>query len=722
MLPYELLVTDNVGNTFTAASGNVAQIPDITPPTFVAASTNVAGTQLAISMSENLDGTATTPASAFTVTYNGVVQPTPSGITVSGSTVTLDLVHPPNNSQVVQVRYSQPSASGDRMRDHAAPTKNETANFGPVAVVNNTPDSVAPRITSASANGVDDHARVRRRLGRGGSGRQRLHGHVRRDAPHGHRGRDERQPDHADDRARSREQRQRRRSATPYLPLNALHDATGNNTALFTFAAANQTPAVVPPASGGGGSGVAVGAPAFISSAPDDGSTVRLVSTVTLAANESVSWKDVSVTRPDGSVTQLADGAGQSATWSFATTGEGLYVVRGTISADGQTSDVLSHFTIWTPPATGPSAPPAVQKNGFAFAAGEAQSADAQTTITWPAGAFSDSVVVEIAPKPASTLPSLPKNADVVKVSAFMRSTHAPVTELGGIVDVRFSNASQGANPGYSPDGSAWRDIAQLPTLNLPDGQQDGWFRDSDGSIHVLTRHLSYYALVGQEVSTKLAMRIMTARRLWLHNRTFVAVRMELSAPARVTGNFVAPDGAVVPGQTIKTPTRRAGVTILRVPLRVTRTGIYRLQMHAEGAGQVVNRTAKLNFMPSKPASPVWQNGALRVAVIRGTRGLGSLAGRLGKHFVVRRTSDAELYDVLDTRYGTAAAAIVVDLGTVPTYTLAEMHALLPEVQIVGLTSTPAKAAYYRRIGVSALLPRAASAAQVAHAVASATR
>ena len=37
-------------------------------------------------------------------------------------------------------------------------------------------------------------------------------------------------------------------------------------------------------------------------------------------------------------------------------------------------------------------------------------------------------------------------------------------------------------------------------TLNLPDGQADGWFRDSDGTVHVLTRHLTYFALVGQQV------------------------------------------------------------------------------------------------------------------------------------------------------------------------------------------------------------------------------
>jgi hypothetical protein len=238
----------------------------------------------------------------------------------------------------------------------------------------------------------------------------------------------------------------------------------------------------------------------------------------------------------------------------------------------------------------------------------------------------------------------------------------------------------------------------------------------------VLSTHLSYFALVGQQVSTDLAMRIMTVRRLWLRNRSFVAVRMLLTAPARVTGVFVAPDGSRVPGQTITTPTRHAGVTILRVRLRITQPGLYKLQMHAEGAGQVVDRTAKINFMPTRPATPIWQDGALRVAIVRGAGGLSSLTRLLGKHFVVRRIADAGLYDVLDTANRTSAAAVVVDLGSVPTYTLAELHALLPEVQIVGLTASPAKAAYYRRIGVSALLPRTASAARVAHAVKSLVR
>src|SRR6266568_6731162 len=133
---------------------------------------------------------------------------------------------------------------------------------------------------------------------------------------------------------------------------------------------------------------------------------------------------------------------------------------------------------------------------------------------------------------------------------------------------------------------------------------------------------------------------------------------MLLTAPARVTGFFVAPDGSTVAGQSIKTPTRHSGVTILRVPLQITRPGLYKLQMHAEGAGQTVNRTAKIRFLSTRPTSPVWQDGAPRVAVVRGAKGLGSLDRLLGKRFVVRRISDAALYDVVDTKSPTAAAVV----------------------------------------------------------------
>src|SRR6266480_1660841 len=120
--------------------------------------------------------------------------------------------------------------------------------------------------------------------------------------------------------------------------------------------------------------------PAFVSSSPNDGSTVRAVSTITLTASQSADWTNMNVTWPDGSVTALPDASGQAATWAFAPTAEGLYVIRGTLSGGGGTDDVLSHFTIWAPGTGGSNGTvPEVQKNAVPFAPGELESSDGLT-------------------------------------------------------------------------------------------------------------------------------------------------------------------------------------------------------------------------------------------------------------------------------------------------------------------------------------------------------
>jgi hypothetical protein len=81
-------------------------------------------------------------------------------------------------------------------------------------------------------------------------------------------------------------------------------------------------------------------------------------------------------------------------------------------------------------------------------------------------------------------------------------STHPPVFSLNGVAGIRFPHATAGSRALTSQDGTTWREIPQLPTLSLPAGQTDGWFADSDGTIHVLTRHLTFYALVGPQAST----------------------------------------------------------------------------------------------------------------------------------------------------------------------------------------------------------------------------
>jgi hypothetical protein len=222
----------------------------------------------------------------------------------------------------------------------------------------------------------------------------------------------------------------------------------------------------------------------------------------------------------------------------------------------------------------------------------------------------------------------------------------------------------------------------------------------------VLSRHLTFFAVLEPSASTTLKLQVMTPRRLWLRNRPYMAVRILLTGPARVTGSFVGADGSVVPGQVVKTPTRHAGATVLRVPVRVSKPGVYRLQLHADGLGQVVDRTARIRFVATRPASPLWQDaGTLQVVVINGVRlGRTTLGKALGPNYVVRTVSDAELYAAVNPNDPHGAAAVVVDLGTVPLPSLASLHALLPELRIIGVTDDRALAADAHRAGIQTVL------------------
>src|SRR5439155_1205834 len=96
---YRSVVTDHVGNSAVLGSADVVQVPDITPPSFVSATTNAAGTTLTIELSEPVDSGATTQPGAFTITYDGVAQPAPTSVSITGSTVVLGLASPPSRTR-----------------------------------------------------------------------------------------------------------------------------------------------------------------------------------------------------------------------------------------------------------------------------------------------------------------------------------------------------------------------------------------------------------------------------------------------------------------------------------------------------------------------------------------------------------------------------------------------------------------------------------------------
>jgi hypothetical protein len=60
---------------------------------------------------------------------------------------------------------------------------------------------------------------------------------------------------------------------------------------------------------------------------------------------------------------------------------------------------------------------------------------------------------------------------------------------------------------------------------------------------------------------------------------------------------------------------------------------------------------------------------------------------------------------------------VVVDLATVPLPSLASLHAVVPELRIVGLTHDRRLAAAARRIGIDVLVTTRADAPALPHAI-----
>jgi hypothetical protein len=145
---------------------------------------------------------------------------------------------------------------------------------------------------------------------------------------------------------------------------------------------------------------------------------------------------------------------------------------------------------------------------------------------------------------------------------------------------------------------------------------------------------------------------------------------------------------------------------------------VYRLQVHADGIGQVVNKTARIRFLQRRPLR-VWQDShRLRVTMVQGVRVRRSALGdALGATWAVDTVADADLYSAVDPQNRTASAAVVVDLATVPLPSLASLHAVLPELRIVGLTHDRRLAAAARRIGIDVLVTTRADAPALPHAI-----
>ena len=119
--------------------------PDTTAPELETAVAD--GDTLVLTYGENLDEGSVPGAGAFTVRSGGTSRPV-SGVSVSGSTVTLTLSSPVGHDETVTVSYAVPSSNP--LRDEA---ENPVAALTDHGVRNDTPDTTAPELETAVADG-----------------------------------------------------------------------------------------------------------------------------------------------------------------------------------------------------------------------------------------------------------------------------------------------------------------------------------------------------------------------------------------------------------------------------------------------------------------------------------------------------------------------------------------------------------------------------------------
>jgi hypothetical protein len=202
----------------------------------------------------------------------------------------------------------------------------------------------------------------------------------------------------------------------------------------------------------------------------------------------------------DGLPTVLPTISGTHVNFPTGALSDGPHTLSATLTdLSGKTSPVLLHFTIYTP-GTVPTVP-YVEKNTRLPNSTTLVAADGNTTVTMPDHAWSPTVnpgdwlVLKVAPEAPASVSSTMSIQSAVDVSARWALAGSPVHQFSSPLEIDL-NAT---DPSFIPatdDGSGWRLIRAMPTAGqLPADWSDGFWR-TDGVVHVLTRHLTLFALV----------------------------------------------------------------------------------------------------------------------------------------------------------------------------------------------------------------------------------
>ncbi|HVP75879.1 MAG TPA: Ig-like domain-containing protein, partial [Gaiellaceae bacterium] len=237
--------------------------------------------------------------------------------------------------------------------------------------------------------------------------------------------------------------------------------------------------------------------PSIVSSAPVDGTSPQSANSISFDASEIVTLSGVTL---DGASTVAPTITGTHVDFTTGALTPGPHTLAGTLDdTAGKSTPFRIHFTVY-PTATTPA--PYTEKNASLAHSTTLDSADGNSSLTMPANAWtggnpSDWLVIRVAPEQPSAAPatSMPLTS-VVDASAYWALAGGLVHSFAQPLDVQIDGAG-GGSLAATYDGTSWRMIQQVPTAGqLPNGWTDGYWV-AGGTMHILTRHLSLFALTG---------------------------------------------------------------------------------------------------------------------------------------------------------------------------------------------------------------------------------
>jgi hypothetical protein len=254
-------------------------------------------------------------------------------------------------------------------------------------------------------------------------------------------------------------------------------------------------------------------APALVTSVPSDGELVAAAGSLVVTATENLSG--IANATIDGAAAPAPLLAGATATYAAAFAAGPHTLVGQLEDVAGNRRWIAVHFTVWSLASLDY---PWIEKNSPASAAISLTATNGEGAIAVPSGAWSgapsgDWLVVRIDPKPAEPVPGgLSMAGSSYDVSAYWALAGTAVHSFSKALELTIPNAARPVVPATFESG-AWRAIEPIPSgTGLPSGWQDGYYT-SGSDVHILTKHLSSFALLEDVQAPTMPGRFKGARK-----------------------------------------------------------------------------------------------------------------------------------------------------------------------------------------------------------------